>query len=98
MDFGLTEAQRDVQELARRLFSEQVTTESLAAYDEFRQPRFDPALHTLVAEAGLFGIAVAEEKGGLGLGPTELARRQESDGSTLAHRTLTSQLVATVMQ
>lgn len=97
MDFGLTEAQRDVQELARRLFSEQVTTESLAAYDEFRQPRFDPALHTLVAEAGLFGIAVAEEQGGLGLGLTELALMIEEAGRSLAPLPLIPHLVSAAL-
>ena len=39
MEFGFSEAQRDVQELARRILGDHVGPETLAAYDEYRAER-----------------------------------------------------------
>ena len=44
MDFGFSEQQRDVQNLAREILGEQVTPEKLAQYDRYQAPRFDREL------------------------------------------------------
>jgi len=84
MDFGFSEEQREVQQLARQILSEQVTPEKLAAFDEFQQDRFDTDLWQQLVEAGLLGVSVAEEYGGMGFGFTELALFIEEVGRTIA--------------
>ena len=65
MDFGFTEAQSEVQNLARKILSEQVTPEKLAAFDEYQAQRFDRDLWQQLSEAGLLGVAIGEEYGGI---------------------------------
>ena len=84
MDFGFNEQQREVQALARKILSEQVSAQSLAAYDEYAQPRFDAALWQQLAAAGLAGVALDECHGGMGFGFTELALLVEEVGRTIA--------------
>jgi alkylation response protein AidB-like acyl-CoA dehydrogenase len=84
MEFGFSEAQRDVQELARRILGEQVSPDTLSAYDEYQAERYDNALWRQVATAGLVGLAVEEQYGGMGLGFMELALFIEETGRTLA--------------
>jgi 3-oxocholest-4-en-26-oyl-CoA dehydrogenase beta subunit len=84
MDFGFSEAQLEVQGLARKILSEQVSADTLAAYDEYLQPRFDSALWQQLVAAGLPAVAVAQQYGGMGLGFTELALFIEEVGRTIA--------------
>jgi alkylation response protein AidB-like acyl-CoA dehydrogenase len=84
MDFGLSEQQADVQTLARQILSEQVTTEKLAGYDEYKTERFDRDLWQQLATAGLLGVAVDETHGGMGFGFTELALFVEELGRVIA--------------
>ncbi|MEJ2532342.1 MAG: acyl-CoA/acyl-ACP dehydrogenase [Halioglobus sp.] len=84
MEFGFSEAQRDVQALARRILGDQAGPETLAAYDEYRSERHDEALWRQVAGAGLVGLALEERYGGTGLGLMELALFIEETGRTLA--------------
>ena len=84
MDFGLSDTQRDVQQLARKILSEQVTAETLKQYDEYAAPRFDRALWQQLAEAGLLGVALEEAHGGMGFGFFELGLLAEEAGRTLA--------------
>ena len=95
MDFGLSDTQQDVQQLARKILSEQVTPEKLKAYDEFAAPRFDRNLWRQLAEAGLLGVALDEAHGGMGFGFFELALVVEEAGRTLAPVPLISHCVAT---
>ena len=53
MDFGFSEEQRDVQNLARQILSEQVTPEKLAQFDEYQETAFDRDLWAKLAEAGM---------------------------------------------
>ncbi|MEM0954276.1 MAG: acyl-CoA dehydrogenase family protein [Pseudomonadota bacterium] len=94
MDFALSETQREVQQLARQILSDQVTAESLSQYDEFATPRFDTALWKQLAEAGLLGVALEESHGGMGLGFFELALLVEEAGRVLAPLPLLSHAVA----
>ncbi|MEP1594644.1 MAG: acyl-CoA dehydrogenase family protein, partial [Halieaceae bacterium] len=84
MDFGFSEAQLEVQGLARQILADQVTADKLAAYDEYAEPRFDRALWQQLLDAGLPGVAVDEQYGGMGLGFTELALFVEEVGRTIA--------------
>lgn len=84
MDFGFNEQQREVQALARKILSEQVSAQALAVYDEYAQPRFDTALWAQLAAAGLAGVALDECHGGMGFGFTELALLVEEVGRTIA--------------
>jgi alkylation response protein AidB-like acyl-CoA dehydrogenase len=97
MDFGFTEEQREVQALARQILSEQVTTEKLAAYDEYAAPRMDRDLWGQLLEAGLPNIAVAEAYGGMGFGFMELALLLEEAGRTIAPVPLTQHCVSAMM-
>ena len=65
MDFGLTEEQREVQGLARQILAQEVTPDKLAAYDEYQQERFDRELWGQLLAAGLPGVAVAQQYGGV---------------------------------
>ena len=56
MEFGFSGEQREVQQLARKILADQVTATSLAAYDEYRLPRFDSALWQQLVSAGLVGV------------------------------------------
>ncbi len=84
MDFGFSENQREVQQLARQILSEQVTPEKLAQYDEFAAERFDRELWQKLSEAGLLGVAIEEAHGGMGFGFFELALLVEEAGRVLA--------------
>jgi len=97
MDFGFSEEQREVQNLARQILSEQVSPEKLAAFDEFKQERFDQDLWQTLAEAGLLGVAIEEEFGGMGFGFTELALFVEEVGRTIAPVPVISHLVSAAL-
>lgn len=84
MDFGLSEIQEQLRGLARRILDDKVSPASLAAYDEYRAPRFDRELWQTLLEAGLPGTAVAEEYGGMGLGFMELGLFIEELGRSVA--------------
>lgn len=84
MEFGFTQEQREVRDLARRILSEQVSAERLSAYDEFCAPRFDPVLWRQLHGAGLPGVAVAQRYGGMGFGFMELALFIEEVGRSIA--------------
>jgi alkylation response protein AidB-like acyl-CoA dehydrogenase len=97
MDFGFSDQQSEVRDLARKILGEQVTAERLAAYDDFKAERFDTLLWQQLASAGLLGVAVEEAYGGMGFGFTELALFMEEAGRTLAPVPLVSHLVAAAL-
>ena len=84
MEFGFSEEQIEVQGLARQILADQVSVDKLAAYDEYASERFDKALWQQLQAAGLPGVAVAREYGGMGLGFTELTLFVEEVGRTIA--------------
>ena len=84
MDFGFSEEQAEVQNLARQILSEQVTPETLARFDEYRESGFDRELWSKLADAGLLGVAAGETYGGMGFGFTELALFIEEIGRNIA--------------
>jgi alkylation response protein AidB-like acyl-CoA dehydrogenase len=84
MDFGFSDNQREVKELAHRILSEQVSPESLASYDEYQSERYDRQLWQQLLTAGLPGVAISEAHGGMGFGFTELALFIEELGRAIA--------------
>ncbi|TXS95672.1 acyl-CoA dehydrogenase family protein [Parahaliea maris] len=93
MDFGFSDEQRDIRELARQIFSEQVTADRLRAYDEYAEPRFDRDLWQILVDAGLPALAVEERYGGGGFGLMELGLLLEEAGRSIAPLPLVSHCV-----
>ncbi len=84
MDFGLNEIQREIRDLSRAIFEDQVTPEKLASYDEYAVPRFDKDLWSKLAEAGLLSTCIDSDYGGSELGFMELAFLLEEVGRSIA--------------
>lgn len=97
MDFGFTEEQRDIQNLARQILGDNVSAAGLAAFDDYASERFDEALWAKLADAGLLGVAVPEEYGGMGFGFLEVALLLEEAGRTIAPLPLAVHLAAAAM-
>ncbi len=84
MNFGLSEEQKDIQTLANQILGDQVTPEELHKYDMWKQERYSGALWSQLADAGLLGIAIPADNGGMGFGFAELALFIEECGRVLA--------------
>ena len=85
MDFGLSDEQQAISDLAKEVLADACTPEALrAAESDPASPGFDRRLWVVLAEAGLLGVCVPEEHGGLGLGLVELALLLEQAGRTVA--------------
>ncbi len=97
MNFGFSEEQRDVQNLAREILSDLVKPEKLKASDSYAGERFDEELWGKLAEAGLLGVAIDEAHGGMGFGFIELALLIEEAGRTIAPAPLISNLVSAAL-
>ena len=97
MDFGFTEEQKDVQNLARKILTDRVTPELLAQYDEYNSDRFDQKLWSQLAAAGLLGVAVDEQYGGMGFGLVELALLVEEIGRSIAPVPVIAHLVSAAL-
>jgi hypothetical protein len=83
MDFGFSQDQEALRELARTILSEQVTHDGLKAL-EAKQEWFHEAAWRELAKAKLLGVALPEEFGGSGLGMVELAILLEEVGRAVA--------------
>jgi len=70
MDFILSESQRELAALTRRILADRATPQRLAEV-EAAGDRFDAALWASLAEAGVLAAALPEELGGAGLGLLE---------------------------
>lgn len=92
MDFALTETQRDLQQLAKKILEEQSSAERLTALEKAGE-EFDRPLWKALAEAGLLGIAVPETHGGMDLGFDSLCLLLEEQGRTQAKIPIISTLV-----
>ena len=97
MEFGFTEEQQEVKELARKILSEQVNAERLAVYDEYQAPRFDEVLWRQLVNAGLPGVAVEQRYGGMGFGFMELALIIEEVGRSIAPVPVISHCVSALL-
>jgi alkylation response protein AidB-like acyl-CoA dehydrogenase len=92
MDFALTEDQESVRDLARRIFTDQVTTDRLKEVESTAEG-FDRGLWKELGKANLLGVAFPEEVGGSGYGLIELCLILEEAGRTAAPIPLVPALV-----
>src|SRR5262245_27241283 len=92
MDFAPTDAQRDIGELARKLFTAQCTPAILKTV-EATQERFHRKLWQELVTSGLLGAALPEEHGGSGNGLLELCTLLQEAGAAVAPVPLWSTLV-----
>jgi len=83
MDFSFTDEQQAVSDLARQILEDQLANEALKAFEQSGEP-FPATTWSALAEAGLIGIALAEDVGGGGLGFLELCMALEQIGRTTA--------------
>src|SRR5580704_1611919 len=83
MDFTLTQAQDDLGALSRQILTDKVTQERLREI-EAGQTRFDPALWSDLATAGVLSAALPEAVGGAGLGLLEQCTVLVEIGRTVA--------------
>jgi alkylation response protein AidB-like acyl-CoA dehydrogenase len=89
MDFSFTETQNDAAELAATIFKNECTPQRLKAADK---GRFDAALWSKLADAGLLGLCLPESAGGSGLGLLELSSVLIEAGRLVAPAPLASHL------
>jgi alkylation response protein AidB-like acyl-CoA dehydrogenase len=92
MDFAPTDNQRDIGELARKLFAAQCTPAVLKAV-EATPERFHKKLWADLAAAGLLGAALPEDFGGSGNGLLELCTLLQEAGAAVAPIPLWATLV-----
>ncbi len=83
MDFSLSEDQRSLRELARKILDELATHERQKAVKGTPE-RIDRSLWRELAKANLLGVAIDERFGGNGTGLTELAIVLEEIGRAVA--------------
>jgi acyl-CoA dehydrogenase len=83
MDFTLTPAQNDLGDLSRQILTDRVTQERLREI-EAGQTRFDRALWSELARAGILSAALPETVGGAGLGLLEQCSVLAEIGRTVA--------------
>ena len=83
MDFDFSDEQQEFQNLAKQIFEGELSTERQKEIDAGGD-RFDRELWATLAKAGLLGVAVPEEQGGLGYGFLEACIVLEQVGRTVA--------------
>ncbi|MEM8500135.1 MAG: acyl-CoA dehydrogenase family protein [Pseudomonadota bacterium] len=91
MNFELTEDQRDVQALARKIIEDYCSNEQLREFDQGE--RFDEALWQELGKAGLLGIAIEEQYGGMGFDFETLCLLVEEVGRCVAPLPIVPSLV-----
>ena len=79
MEFSVSDDVRAVQELAARIFSEQVDDAALKRFDR-GEIRWHEGVWSLLAESGLLGVALPEDSGGSGMGMAGLCALLEEQG------------------
>jgi alkylation response protein AidB-like acyl-CoA dehydrogenase len=84
MDFDLTDEQQATIDVAAKLLGDKATPDAIRAVEHADDLRFDRALWSAMADAGLLGIAVPAEHGGAGLGLLELCLVLEEVGRRAA--------------
>lgn len=84
MDFSRTDEQNEIAALAERILTREVTVDRLRAVEAAAGERFDRALWSTLADAGLLGVALPSDLGGSGLGIIEQCLVLEQVGRTVA--------------
>jgi acyl-CoA dehydrogenase len=97
MDFGLTDDQRQLQELARRILTDKATDERQRQLDDAGGDRFDDVAWAELGKAGLLGIALPEAAGGGGLGMIEQCLVLEEVGRAIAAIPVVASIVSAAL-
>jgi alkylation response protein AidB-like acyl-CoA dehydrogenase len=84
MDFAYGDEEQAALDLARQILAEHCTPQALRALEQAGGPRFDRALWSKLAEAGLLAAGLPEAQGGAGLGFLVVAGIVEQAGRTAA--------------
>ena len=84
MDFNIAEEWNSAQQLAAQILADFTSTEQLAALEQEGGEQFNPALWQTLAEAGLLGVDIPEEHGGMGMGFFALTLLCEEVGRSVA--------------
>lgn len=92
MNFDLTDDQKSLKDLAAQILADASSDDQLRDFAASGPP-YDKALWGTLAEAGLLGLAIGEDQGGVGLGLVDLGLLLEEQGRTLARVPLTACLV-----
>jgi len=92
MDFGFSEDEEAVRDLAKQILEEQVTHDRLKEV-EAGEERIDRDIWRKLGETGLLGIALPEHAGGAGLGFVALGLVLEQVGRTVAPVPIMASLV-----
>lgn len=92
MDFGLSEEQLALQDLAKKIFRGLCTTESLAALEASGEP-FHRVVWDGLAKAQMLGVSLPESVGGSGFGLLELCIVLEQAGDAVCPVPLVPALV-----
>jgi len=92
MDFKPTDEETMVRDLARGILAKEVDADRVKAIEQSGSWH-DERLWATLAEAGLLGIAVGEEQGGMGLGLLELCVLCEEIGRVVAPVPVVTSLV-----
>ena len=83
MDFSLSEEQQEICNLAAEILGDHAENEKLKVIDQ-QEDRFDEKLWGELGKAGLLGVAIDEEFGGMGFGYESLCLLVEEVGRTVA--------------
>jgi alkylation response protein AidB-like acyl-CoA dehydrogenase len=94
VDFDFTDEQRELRELAARIFTDMADhAQQRRVETEGEDPRFDKKLWSALAGAGLLGLSLPEDQGGAGLGFLETCIVIEEAGRAAAPVPLTAATV-----
>jgi alkylation response protein AidB-like acyl-CoA dehydrogenase len=96
MNFSLTEEQQEVRNLAEQILANEITTDRLVELDQY-DVAYDKQTWMKLAEAGLLGVAIDEDYGGMGFDFETLCLLLEQAGKTVAPVPLVPVLASTAM-
>ncbi len=96
MDFSYSEEQQDVQKLAQQILTDKASNERLQQL-EAQGAIYDIELWQLLAEAGLLGVAIEEQYGGMDFGYETLCLVVEEMGRSAAPLPLIPLMVSTAL-
>jgi alkylation response protein AidB-like acyl-CoA dehydrogenase len=83
MDFTVSEELKSAQQLAQQILGDYTDVDKLKLVEQ-QEERFDKALWQALADAGLLGLDITENHGGIGLGFYSLTNLCEEVGRTVA--------------
>ncbi len=95
MDFSYSEEQREVKALTEKILGDQTSNEQLRSIDA-QEHRFDEKLWSDLAAAGLLGVGIDENYGGMGFGFESLCLVVEEVGRSVAPTPVIPVLVSAV--